>query len=315
MQGSDDPTGERRAAGGDPTGETRSAALATAAVVAGVALVAAGILAVATEWRGVPGRPAALVRLFTPPPVRIGVPVAALGAAHGGASRLSPVPVSPTCRQRRTAVAGALVAGVGAVTGEVPVLGGFFNFGRPPVSLVASPLAVGWTLMAAGLGGAAVPDPGPVRSRAAGVATRAYARVAGATADPFPVAFRGGLLVTGALVAVGGGHVFASSIETGFTGGGSPSFSMAAIAGVYLLALGGGLAAVGAVLPGWSRLQSPPPARVLVLGGAGVLTALPAALPALLALGTSGGGVFHLGTSLVAAGLCWWAGAGLAARL
>lgn len=117
MQGSDDPTGERRAAGGDPTGETRSAALATAAVVAGVALVAAGILAVATEWRGVPGRPAALVRLFTPPPVRIGVPVAALGAAHGGASRLSPVPVSPTCRQRRTAVAGALVAAAVAAAG------------------------------------------------------------------------------------------------------------------------------------------------------------------------------------------------------
>lgn len=196
--------------GGRPDAAT---ILAAVAIVAGLALAVAGVASVAANWSRIPLRPDAVLAAL-PLSLRVGVPLAALGVGCGGASGVPSVPLSPTGRQRRVLVAGALVAGSGAVTGAVPVLGELVRLGLTPDALGALPAVVGWTLIAAGLGGGALPE--PVRTRATRLATGAYARVVGATAGPLPPALRRGLLAAGAVV-VGLGGVLArpSSLRPG----------------------------------------------------------------------------------------------------
>lgn len=317
MTGSDDPANPFE--GIDEGNDGRAdavAALATGAVLAGVGLVVAGVPWVARLWGRVPLRPDTVLVLLAPLPVRVGVPLAAAGVAYGGTARLSPVSLSPTERQRRVLVAGALVAGVGAASWTLAVLGGPF-VGDPfrptanPLTLLLSPLVVGWSLVAAGLVVAAWPA--PLRTGLWRLTTETFCRLADATAGPFPTVLRIAALTVGGLVAGYGGFLVARLVVAPPAGARAAVVGTATLVGLYVVLMGVALAAVGAVVPDGSRLPAPPPAqRVLVLAGAGVSLVLPLGLRALPRPGI--GGALRLGTTLVVAGLCWWAGEALATR-
>lgn len=299
----------------DATGAGGVPGLAAAAVVAGSVFVAAGIPTAAARVDAYPFG-ATLVLLGPPPVLHLGVPLAALGVAYGGMSRLPLVSLNPVGLQRRLVVAGALVAGVGAATTAVFPVQYVFYLGRLPAAFVLVPHLTGWTLSAAGAGAAALSPAGDgtFRARVADRATAAATRVADATAGPVPAAVRWSVLAVGVLGAAAGTGVFVS-VVTAPTTGGADGVAVAALASLYVAVWGGTLAAVGAALPDESRLPSPPaPQRTLVLVGGAVMALALIRVPVPGHL-VPGGSLVRTGTAFVVAGLCWWAGAAVARRL
>lgn len=286
--------------------------MATGAVVGGVALTGAGLAASATllDPRATGLTPPLL---FVAVSTRGGVPLAALGAVHGGLDRLPGVSLSPTRRQRRTVVLGALLVAASVVGILVPGVRVLFLLAPGLYGTLLSPAVVGWVLVAAGLAGAVLPA-GIVRRAPAGPVVRAYERVAGATAGPFPTALRVAL-ATVALFLFGTGGYFVARMLAVEPVGHGPGAGILFSLLVFVQVLGVLVGAVAAVLPDGSRLPSSPRApRVVVVCGAPVAAVAPVVL-GVLGAGQAALGAFRLGVALVVAGLLWWAGEAVAMRL